>query len=141
MEIRVCNIEDNDELEEIFNLLKQVWFLDDMNKFKTNIKLFLEKQKREIYIIKDKYQILGTATLHYQLKLIRNGCKAGLIEEVVVNKKFRGNKIGEQLIKKVMEIARKNGCYKVILNCYPERIKFYERCGFKQDSYTMRVNL
>ena len=141
MEIRVCNIEDNDELEEIFNLLKQVWFLDDINKFKTNIKLFLKKQKREIYIIKDKYQILGTATLHYQPKLIRNGCKAGLIEEVVVNKKFRGNKIGEQLIKKVMEIARKNGCYKVILNCYSERIKFYERCGFKQDSYTMRVNL
>ena len=55
--------------------------------------------------------------------------------------KHRGNQIGETLVKKVVEFAKKDGCYKVILSCYPERIKFYERCGFKQDSYTMRIDL
>ena len=49
MEIRLCNIKDDNELNEIFNLLKQVWFLDDLNKFKTNIKLFQKFEEREIY--------------------------------------------------------------------------------------------
>jgi glucosamine-phosphate N-acetyltransferase len=140
VEIRVCDIDNVNELNEMFNLLKQVWFLDDIDKFKTNIKLFLETQEMEIYIIKNKSQILGTTTLHYQHKLIRNGCKAGLIEEVVVDEKFRGKKIGEKLVKYVTKKAIENGCYKVILSCFPERVKFYERCGYKKESNTMRID-
>lgn len=140
MEIRLCNIKDDNELNEIFNLLKQVWFLDDLNKFKTNIKLFQKFEEREIYIIKDESQILGTTTLHYQHKLIRNGCIAGLIEEVIIDKNFRGRKIGEKLVKYVTKKAIENGCYKVILSCFPERIKFYKRCGYINESYTMRFN-
>jgi len=140
MEIKLCNINDFNELKEVFNLLKQVWFLDDFNQFKDNIKDFVQLNKREIYIIKNDNKILGTTTLHYQPKLIRNGCIAGLIEEVVVDEDSRGKKIGEKLVKYVTKKAIENGCYKVILSCFPERIKFYERCGYKNESHTMRFS-
>jgi N-acetylglutamate synthase-like GNAT family acetyltransferase len=141
MEIKLCDINNFNELKEIFDLLKQVWFLDNFDQFKDNIKDFIQLNKREIYIIKDDNKILGTTTLHYQPKLIRNGCIAGLIEEVVVDENSRGKKIGEKLVKYVTKKAIENGCYKVILSCFPERIGFYERCGFINESHTMRFNI
>ena len=79
--------------------------------------------------------------LQLQHKLLRNGSLVGFIEEVVVDSSERGKKIGEKLIKQVVNNARDLGCYKVILSCKPERIKFYERCGLREDSHTMRIDL
>lgn len=84
--------------------------------------------------------IVGTCTLHLQRKFIRNGGIAGFIEDVAVREHLRGQNIGSQLIQQAIEIAKDEGCYKVILSCFPERVAFYERNGFKQESITMRYN-
>jgi glucosamine-phosphate N-acetyltransferase len=60
---------------------------------------------------------------------------------IVVKEKYRGQRVGEKLINYLTEEAKKIGCYKVSLSCFPERVNFYERCGFKNESITMRISL
>ena len=36
---------------------------------------------------------------------------------------------------------KNKNCYKIILSCFPERVSFYERNGFIQESITMRNNI
>jgi glucosamine-phosphate N-acetyltransferase len=35
------------------------------------------------------------------------------------------------------EIARKEGCYKVILNCAEKNEEFYKKCGFQRKEIQM----
>lgn len=50
-------------------------------------------------------------------KFIRSAGVAGHIEDIAVSKTMQGRKLGIQLIKSLEEIARSQGCYKVILDC------------------------
>ena len=136
MVIRKIQLEN--DLEDLYILLRQVWFLDEKNSFIENIKSIINDV--EWFVVEQDNKIIGSTILYMQKKVIRNGCVAGLIEEVVVDEKYRGKKIGEKLIKHVTKKAEEKGCYKVILSCFPERIRFYERCGYKKESYTMRFN-
>jgi len=121
----------------LLETLKEVWAIDK-----------IDNTILESWLINDNHmviaelggEIIGTATLHLQKKLIRNGGIAGLVEDVAVREKFRGNNIGHKLIQKLIEKAKEFGCYKVILSCFPERVSFYERNGFFKESILMRLN-
>lgn len=136
MEIR--QIEGKDH-EKVFQMLQQVWFLDDKKKFHDN--LLVTTSEAICYVIELGGEVVGSAFLYFQHKVIRNGCIAGLIEEVVVDEKHRGKGIGEQLIKHVTRQAFDvYDCYKVILSCHGERVDFYNKCGFRKESHTMRID-
>lgn len=85
-------------------------------------------------------KIIGAATLIIEPKFIHNGSLAGHIEDVVVQEKFQGQGIGEKLTSHLLEIAKKRGCYKTVLNCTDELKPFYEKLGFKQNSNELRLN-
>jgi glucosamine-phosphate N-acetyltransferase len=124
--------------ESVLDCLKEVWSIENIEDS------FLEEylnNDNHLYVILVNEEIVGCASLHLQKKLIRNGCTAGLIEEVVIKEKYRAQRLGEKLIKHIVEEAEKIGCYKVILSCYPERIAFYERCGFFSETTMMRKNI
>jgi glucosamine-phosphate N-acetyltransferase len=123
--------------ESVLSCLKEVWSIDNIDD--NFLKEYLNENHLYVILIDD--DIVGCATLHLQKKLIRNGCIAGLIEEVVVREKYRGQKIGEKLINHLTQEAEKLGCYKIILSCYTERVAFYERCGFFSETITMRKNI
>jgi glucosamine-phosphate N-acetyltransferase len=124
--------------ESLLDCLKEVWTIDYID---DNFLDEYLKNENLLYVIIIDEEIVGCATLHLQKKLIRNGCIAGFIEEVVVKEKYRGQRVGEKLINYLTEEAKKIGCYKVSLSCFPERVNFYERCGFKNESITMRISL
>lgn len=129
---------ENRDKESILDCLSEVWSIDRIDDS------FLEeytKNDNHLYVIIVDGEIVGCASLHLQKKLIRNGCIAGLIEEVVIKEKYRAQGLGEKLINYLTSEAEKIGCYKVILSCYPERIAFYERCGFLSETTTMRKNI
>jgi glucosamine-phosphate N-acetyltransferase len=89
-----------------------------------------------------KGRIIGTATLILETKFIHNGGCVGHIEDVVVHPDFRGKKVGQQLIHELVREARLAGAYKVILNCTPDNIPFYEKCGFTNNGVVqMRKDL
>ena len=60
---------------------------------------------------------------------------------IAVREEFRGKNIGSELIQHLIDKSKELGCYKVILSCFPERINFYEKNGFSNESITMRHNL
>lgn len=124
--------------EQILRILSQVWEIECIEK---NILKDFFKNDNQIYVIENNDSIIACATLHIQKKLIHNGCKAGFLEEVVVVEEFRGIGVGEFLIKELIRISKEIGCYKLVLSCYPNRINFYEKCGFKKECTNMRIDI
>ena len=70
-----------------------------------------------IIIAEIEGKVIGSTTLLIEPKFIHQGGVVGHIEDVVVDKKFQGKKIGEKIIIQVLEIAKNHGCYKTILDC------------------------
>jgi glucosamine-phosphate N-acetyltransferase len=89
-----------------------------------------------IVIIKDD-AIIGTGTILIEPKMIHNCRNVGHIEDVVIFKKYQGCGFGKKLINELINIAKSENCYKVILNCSDEMRPFYEHLGFTQKNAEM----
>ena len=85
-------------------------------------------------------KIVGTTTLLIEQKFIHGGGVVGHIEDVVVDKDFQGQKIGEKIIKYLFEVAKNRGCYKTILDCTDDVKPFYEKLGFKHIANELRFD-
>jgi glucosamine-phosphate N-acetyltransferase len=66
---------------------------------------------------------------------------AGHIEDIVVDSEVRGKMVGVSLIKELIEISRKKGCYRITLFCNEKLINFYSRNGFKVNNVVMKKYL
>ena len=85
-------------------------------------------------------KVVGATTLLIEQKFIHNGGLVGHIEDVVVDKNHQGQKIGEKIMKFLLDIANERGCYKTILDCTDDVKLFYEKLGFKQVASELRFN-
>ena len=85
-------------------------------------------------------KIVGSTTLLIESKFIHQGGLVGHIEDVSVDKDFQGKKIGEKIMKYLLEVSKKRGCYKTILNCTDDVKRFYEKLGFKQVASELRID-
>ena len=85
-------------------------------------------------------KIVGSTTLLIEQKFIHKGGLVGHIEDVVVDKNFQGQKIGEKIMKYLLEIAKNRGCYKTILDCTDDVKPFYEKLGFKSIANELRFD-
>jgi glucosamine-phosphate N-acetyltransferase len=85
-------------------------------------------------------KIVGATTLLIEPKFIHKGGQVGHIEDVVVDKKFQGQKIGEKIMKYLLEFAKNRGCYKTILDCTDDVKPFYEKIGFKHIANELRFD-
>ena len=91
-----------------------------------------------VAIIEEK--VVGAATLLIEPKFIHKGGIVGHIEDVVVNKNYQGQGIGEKIIKHLLEIAKTRKCYKTILDCVDEVKPFYEKLGFRHNANALRFD-
>uniref|UniRef100_A0A5K3FAP8 Glucosamine 6-phosphate N-acetyltransferase n=1 Tax=Mesocestoides corti TaxID=53468 RepID=A0A5K3FAP8_MESCO len=87
------------------------------------------------------HRIVGCATLLVELKVIHGLSKRGHIEDVVVDEAFRGKGLGQLLITVLVEIGRAQGCYKISLDCDHDKVAFYGKKGFKQETVSMCLRL
>mgnify|MGYP005650118301 FL=1 len=85
-------------------------------------------------------RVVGATTLLIEQKFIHNGGLVGHIEDVVVDKNHQGQKIGEKIMKFLLDIANERGCYKTILDCTDDVKLFYEKLGFKQVASELRFD-
>lgn len=122
----------------LLNVYKEVWYITEITE--EALEAYLQNDNT-MFVAEADGEIVGTLTLHLQRKLIRNGGICGLIEDVAVKDALRGNGIGQLLVEHAVKEAKNLGCYKVILSCFPEREAFYERCGFRKESATMRYDI
>ncbi|XP_052143882.1 probable glucosamine 6-phosphate N-acetyltransferase 2 [Oryza glaberrima] len=84
-------------------------------------------------------RILATGCLFVERKFLRGGGKVGHVEDVVVDAAARGRGLGLRVVRRLVEIAKEAGCYKVILDCTPELRAYYAKCGFVEKGVQMAI--
>ena len=83
--------------------------------------------------------IVATTYLNVIPNLSRSAQPYAVIENVVVDKAFRGTGLGRQIMAATLAKAWEAGCYKAMLQTgskTPRTHAFYEGCGFSPDEKT-----
>jgi len=113
---------------DIFNLLKQLTDAPILERDTVNKIVSELPANHNIFILlNENKKVIGMITLIIEQKLIHGGKCVGHIEDFVVDKMYRGNKIGGKMLDYCKEYAKKNNCYKIILDCNDNMRVFYER--------------
>lgn len=81
-------------------------------------------------------QIIAYGSIVIENKI--RGEIAGHIEDIVVDKKFRGKNYGVRLIEELVKIGKEKDCYRITLTCDQSLIKFYNKNGFKVNNISMK---
>ena len=80
------------------------------------------------------------------LYLIKNNLHEepyGLLEDVFVEEKYRGQGLGTKLMKEIIAEAKKHSCYKLIATSRESRTEvhqWYEKLGFKKHGVEFRMD-
>lgn len=138
----IRQIEENDLYNGFLNSLDSLRKASDIepSKAKSVFEKIRSNPNHVIFVAILDGKVVGSTTLLIEPKFIHNGGLVGHIEDVVVNKEFQGQKIGEKLILASLDYAKNAGCYKTILDCLDDVRQFYEKLGFKFHSNAMRFN-
>jgi len=120
--------------KKIISLLAQLTDVGTIRKsfFLDRLAILKEDPLQRIIVIEDvkQKQLLATGTLCIEPKFIHMAGFAGHIEDVVVDGPFRGKGLGSKVVRKLVNLAKMYGCYKVILDCKKHNVAFYEKLGF-----------
>tara|TARA_B100001996_G_C18584997_1_gene563835 strand:- start:81 stop:503 length:423 start_codon:yes stop_codon:yes gene_type:complete len=129
-----------DDLDSIFKILNQLKeiSIDSIN-YESAWNSFNENKstKSVVGVIDNKIVAYGSIVIENKIR----GDVAGHIEDIVVDKNFRGRFIGDNLIKELVNIGKKNNCYRITLFCKEKLKNFYSRQGFKVSSINMKKYL
>lgn len=146
MQIRDAKIEDVKQIIDILEQISKMHYESRPDVFKKKTKDEIEKvaineindiDKKFIIATDDTSKIYGLLLCkikevkeHINLK----DSKILWIEELGVDKKYRKNGIGKQLMKEAEKIAKKLKCERIELNCWEfneNAINFYKNIGMK----------
>ena len=84
-------------------------------------------------------EVVAYASLVVELKI--RGGRLGHIEDVIVRPDKQNRGIGSKMIEHVLEVARQQDCYKVVLASRSESRAFYEFLGFHTHSNSFELFL
>lgn len=138
---QVRRLELEDYSNNVLNVLKTLTTVGNISKEEYE-QVFVEwSRNSHIYnplcITNQDGVIVATGMLLVETKLIHKCGKVGHIEDIAVQGSEQGKKLGLIMIKNLLSIAKFKECYKVILDCDPKNIGFYEKCGFNQEGIEM----
>jgi len=141
-EVKIRELEEYDLSNGFLNSLDSLRKASnlDLEKAKNIFKKIQSDVNHVIFVAIINDEVIGSTTMFIEQKFIHNGGKVSHIEDVVVSNKFQGLGIGRKLIRAALEYAKKNNCYKTILDCKDEVKHFYEKIGFKIESNCMRYD-
>lgn len=113
----------NDDLDNYFNIIKQL-----SNNVKKNTNKLIKQKYRKIYLLIHNDDVIGTGTIFFLEKYhCDNIC---LIEDIVIDEKYRKKGYGKKLIKLLL-CECEGKCYKVFLDCKEKNVDFYKKCELK----------
>jgi len=128
-------------ISQIFSLLQQLTIAPilDIKLYNNIISDITNNKYQNIYVYLKNDKPIAMITLLIEQKLIHGGNMIAHIEDLVVDKEYSGKGIAKQLLYHVINIAKNNNCYKIILDCKRELIPFYEKNGFIESGIQMRL--
>lgn len=92
-----------------------------------------------VMVVEKDGSVVGSGTLLVEKKFIHRLGNVGHIEDIVVSKDCRGGGLGKTIINHLIDLAKNQNCYKVILNTDDSSIPFYEKCGFTRKETEMTI--
>ena len=90
-------------------------------------------------VIEEDEKIICSCNLTVIKNLTRSARPYGIIENVVTHPDYRNRGYGTAVLKKAVEIAQENNCYKVVLTTSRKdenTLKFYQNAGFDRGEKT-----
>ena len=97
-----------------------------------------------IYVAVSETKIVGTFALLIMDNLGHLGAPSVIIEDVAVDPAMQNQGIGKKMIGHAIDLAIKNGCYKLVLSSNMKRERahaFYDSLGFERHGYSFRINI
>ena len=123
-------------MEQMVQLYKQ---LTSCERLKTNVFFHIVMTQPIFVEIDEKNKIKGAITILLEQKIIHNGGYVCHIEDLVVDKEYRGQNIGKKLVQYAIQHAKDHNCYKTILNCDVDLEPFYGSLGFEAKNLQMSL--
>jgi glucosamine-phosphate N-acetyltransferase len=126
-------------MDDVFQLLNQLTEIDysDRNKDICWDEFIYGCSIGIVGLYNDKIVAYGSIVIENKIR----GEKAGHIEDIVVDKNVRGNNVGVNLIKHLVEIGKIQNCYRITLFCDESLIHFYRKNGFEVSNILMKKYL
>lgn len=107
----------------------------DESTFTKQFSLMKEAEVYFIVVIEDvtTKRVVAATTLFLEYKFIWSNGLRGRIEDVVVDDKYRGRKLGKTVVSACVQLSKKLKCYKLSLDCKDTLIGFYASLGFVKE--------
>lgn len=129
----VDNLRPDDYYKGFLQLLEQLTVVGaDCINYDDFLKQY-DKLKSNVFVIRNKSndKVIGTSSILVEEKFIHSLSSVSHIEDVVVDREYRGLGLGRLLINHCIEESKKRGCYKIILDCEEKNAPFYTKVGFR----------
>jgi ribosomal protein S18 acetylase RimI-like enzyme len=128
-----------DDFEQVYTLLPQLWPNSKLNKKKLRLSFdrALNSEHQHYLCAVDKKVVVGFCSLSIKNSLWQQGFIAH-IDEIIVDRAYRGLGIGTLLMVKALKIAKRTGCTRLELDSAFHRKKaheFYTRLGFENRAH------
>ncbi|MGB9980071.1 GNAT family N-acetyltransferase [Methanobacterium sp.] len=127
------------DIPELTLLYKQFW--DEDSPIKLMEKKFTELRENPNYVFisaLEKNHLIGSVS-GIICEELYGECKPFLvIENLIVDQKYRRKGTGKALMNEIEKIATERGCYQILLITHNDRtdaIAFYESLGFNQSTH------
>ena len=141
--VRLAKSEDQDRCVELLDVLAKATSdpheIFDSETFKN----LISNERGSLVVAEENGDVLGMASISFNLALRYNGeyCQ---LEELVVDQDARGKNVGGLLIEETIKLAKKRGCKEYglyILESTKHNQGFYEKYGFVKVGEEMRQPL
>ena len=117
-------------MEEVIELLQSMSSFQPKNEEYDDIwKDFKGQSNVHSVVVVEEDVVIGYGSVVIETKI--RGGKIGHIEDIVSHNDYRKRGIGKMIVDSLYEIARTEGCHKVLLLCEEHNIPFYEKCGYE----------
>lgn len=122
------------DFDGVFVLLQQLYDCDTLDK-KLTKKLFSLQKNKFVRVVENK--TVGYAQFTIRLD-VQNQGKVALLADVIIDKRYRGDGLGQNLLAFVESKAKKQGCVELQFSSTFRRKKahtFYTKQGYKKTAY------
>jgi len=143
IKIRLAKTGDEQQCSELLDVLAEATS-NQNNIFDSNtFNQVISNERGSLVIAEEEGQILGMASVSFNLALRYNGeyCQ---LEELVVHQEARGKNVGGLLIEETLRLAKNRGCKEFglyLLESTKHNQSFYEKYGFILIGQEMRQSL
>ena len=137
MNIRELQLNDYEQYLELIREFRPTFFTKEQFEYILQASSTYSK----IFVLEDNNKLIATATIIYETKFIFNISKLAHIEDVCVHSNYRKAGYGKKIVQHCIENAKKEGAYKITLDCNSENIPFYTACGFEKRGTQMTILL